>query len=79
MLQKVGVNFKRYAFTSTQDVCKYVYVLVCLTWSDDYVVGIFNHFNSLISVDLCVCPCDLHGLSRPCGRCAIASQDHISK
>lgn len=36
---------------------------VRVTWSDDYVLGLFNHVNSLIHIDLCVCACDLHGLS----------------
>lgn len=60
-------------------VCEYRVVCVCLTWSDDYALGLFNHLDSLIHIDFCVCPCDLHGLSCAGGRCAIASQDHISQ
>lgn len=52
---------------------------MCFTWSDDYILGLFNHVDGLIHVDLCVCACDLHGLSCASGGCAVASQDHVGQ
>lgn len=49
------------------------------TWSDDYALGVFNHVDCLVHVDLGVRPCDLHGLSRAGGGRAVASQDHVSQ
>lgn len=52
---------------------------VCVTWSDDYALSLFNHVDGLIHVDLGVCACDLHGFSRAGGWRAVTSQDHVSQ
>lgn len=56
-----------------------IFVCASLTWSDDYALGLFNHVDSLIHVNLGVCACDLHGLSCASGRRTVAPQDDVSQ
>jgi hypothetical protein len=49
------------------------------TWGDYDAVGLFDEFDGLVHIDLCVGACDLHGFPPRRGAGTEPSQDHVGQ